>query len=203
MPRFNVRGITMETAANATFADDEQLTSVCAQWSASELLEQSALFFLKDICPLLGLTTPAVVAQAKALRAKGQDPYTTMGVRKLWNHWYVRMKIFAPYYQVHFRSPIRTIPRGTDANTLLAQQGLFLLSQVCKCIPFSSHQLRYQARTLPAEECGIFKQRETYLVQMEVFGPWLSRLWREGFASSPQAKELKASSGKSTKSPAP
>lgn len=175
----------MKNPAILIFAEDEHLCNISAQWSADELLGYPALFFLKDVCPLLGLTTPGVVVHAKALAAKGLNPYTAMGVRKLWNHWYVRMKVFAPYYRTHFQSPIRTIKRGMDANALLAQKGVFLLSQVCRCIPFSSNQLRHQARKLPVEECGIFRKQETYLVQMEVFGPWLSRLWQEGFERNP------------------
>ncbi len=192
----------METQTNRIFADDEQLCEVSARWSAADLLGQPGLFFLKDICPLLGLSTPGVVAHAKTLTAKGQDPYEIMGVRKLWNHWYVRMRVFAPYYQAHLRSNIRTIRRDMDTNVLLAQKGLFLLSQVCKCIPFSAHQLRHQARKLPASECGIFRDHETYLVEMEIFGPWLSRLWQEGFETSLRAETAKKPKARAKKSAA-
>jgi hypothetical protein len=171
----------MNTQSLALFHHDEHFCKVNKQWSATVLLAQPAMFFLKDVCPLLEITSKIVVAHVGSLSAQGQDPYAVMGVRKIWNHWYVRMLVFAPYYQAQLRTDIRMIKRGMDANTLLVQKGNFLLSQVCRCIPFSSSQLRHQARKLTTAECGIFKREETYLVRMEIFGPWISRLWQEGF----------------------
>jgi hypothetical protein len=170
----------------ALFHDDEKLCKVKGHWSVTDLLAQPALFFLKDVCYRLEITPARIVAHAKVLTAQGQDVYALMGVRKIWNHWYVRMKVFAPYYQANFKTETRMIKRGTDANTLLNQSGVYLLSQVCKCIPFTSNQLRHQARKTPVEECGISKHEDTYLVRMEVFGPWLTRLWKEGFGSRPE-----------------
>ncbi len=173
----------MKPTTPQLFQDDEQLAKIDKLWSVADLLAQPAVFFLKDVCSLLEITAASVLAHAKRLHEQGQDAYAVMGLRKVWNHWYVRMKVFAPYYQAHFMTNIRRIRPGMDTNTLLNQEGIFLLSQVCKCIPFTSNQLRHQARVVPVEVCGIFKQEGTYLVHMEIFGQWLSRLWQTGFDS--------------------
>lgn len=180
----------MSTLPFMCFQKDELLSKVNNQWSVHSLLAQPALFFLKDVCARLEISSLSVADHARSLIEQGQDAYAVMGVRKVWNHWYVRMKVFAPYYLAHLKTDIRQVQRGWDANTLLAQKGLFLLSQVCKCIPFSSGQLRHQARKLTVEQCGIYKNGVTYLIKMEVFGPWLSRLWQEGF-QNPQARSAK------------
>lgn len=182
----------MNQSTPQLFHDDEHLAKIESHWSARDLLAQPAVFFLKDICPLLDLSAANVIAHAKRLHEQGLDPYTAMGVRKVWQHWYVRMKVFAPYYQAHFLTNIRKIRPGMDTNALLSQKGVFLLSQVCKCIPFTSNQLRHQARVLPVEACGIFKREGTYLVHMEVFGPWLCGLWQSGFDTLPEVPPKQA-----------
>lgn len=173
------------------FQDDELIVKVRPPISPEALLMQAGLFFLKDICFILDLRPLGVADHARTLEASGRDPYKVMGVRKIWNHWYVRMRVFAPYYLSHLKRNIQRVKPEWDANTLLAQKGEFLLSQVCTCIPFSSNQLRHQARKTAVDVCGIYKNEDgIYLVQMETFGPWLRRLWQEGFGHHPATKTV-------------
>ncbi len=181
-----------ETTGLHLIYDDEQFAKVKDQWSTETLLAQPAVFFLKDICAKLEISTRCVIARASELETAGHNLYQIMGMRKVWGHWYVRMAVFAPYYRIHFQMHVQKVMSEWNANTLLAQKGLFPLSEVCKHIPFSTGQLRHQARKLNPAVCGIQKNSAgTYLVTMEIFGPWLSRLWQDGFHSTPLTSKRK------------
>lgn len=172
------------------FEPDEMLRTVPKSWSQEVLLSQQSMFFLKDVCPKLNLDTTSVVAHARALQADGRDPYEVMGLRKIWCHWYVRMRRFAPYFRQHLQSHIKQVASEWNANALLSQDGVFLLSQVCRLIPFTSGQLRHQARKTPRAVCGIFLDEvHGYLVEMEVFRVWIGRLWQDGFSERPPKPE--------------
>ncbi|QTD52382.1 hypothetical protein [Sulfidibacter corallicola] len=150
-------------------------------WSREEVLNYDGIFFLKDIVKILGLDAAKVKRKAREIADSGGSPWERMGARKLWNHWVVRMRIFAPFYREHLVSKVKRPESEWDGNRLLHQRGLFYLTDVCKRIPFSAHQLRYQAkrRENPRREIGVFKDRElnTYLVDMEIFAPWINHIW--------------------------
>jgi len=132
------------------FAPDEmKLKAVRRHWSAEELLSQDGVFFLKDIVGKINVTSADVKKAARAIVESGRCPYRVMGVRKVWNHWTVRMAVFRDYYARHLASPITRIEANWNANRLLEQKGLFLLSEVCSILPFKAHQLRYQAKQHP------------------------------------------------------
>jgi hypothetical protein len=63
----------------------------------------------------------------------------------------------------------------------LNQDGLFLLTDVCRLIPFSTHQLRYQAKRNrnAREEYGIWKDADlnAFVVDMTIFSAWINELW--------------------------
>ncbi len=105
-----------------------------------------------------------------------------MGVKKIWNHWVVRMSVFANYYRANLVSKVDRINPNWDGNYLLKQKGLFLLSEVSKLIPFTTHQLRYQAKKNPnaREEIGIWKDPDlrAFVVDMERFAPWIRSIWK-------------------------
>ncbi len=166
-------------------ADEMNLSEVNPDWTQEELLDRKSIFYLKDIVEILMLDPVKVKRKANELKKKGQNPWDLMGVRKMWTHWIVRMSVFAPYYRKHFRSKIKAIEPNWDGNTLLKQEGIFLLTAVCKLIPFSAHQLRYRAKTNPnsAEEYGIWKEPEmnAFVVDMEVFSKWIKGLWSGEF----------------------
>ena len=164
------------------FEDDEMsLMAVNSRWSPEELFSQVGIFFLKDVVKILPLDPVKVKKKAKELEAKDLSPWLIMGARKVWNHWIVRMTVFGPYYKKHLVSRVRSVESEWDGNDLLEQKGLFFLTEVCRIIPFSTHQLRYQAKRNPhaQKEYGIWKDLElnAFLVDMERFAPWIRSLW--------------------------
>lgn len=164
------------------FEEDEMtLMPVNSRWSAEELFAQEGVFFLKDVVKILPADPVKIKKKALELREKGQDPWAVMGARKVWNHWILRMKIFGPFYQKHLVSKVRSVENHWDGNTLLQQKGLFYITDVCRLIPFSTHQLRYQAKRHPDAKraIGIYKDREinSFVVDMERFAPWIQGLW--------------------------
>ena len=166
--------------------DEMNLSEVDPDWTQEQLLARQSIFYLKDIVEILGLDPVKVKRKANELIKRGENPWEIMGVRKMWTHWIVRMSVFAPYYRQHFRSKIKQVSLEWDGNTLLKQEGIFLLTAVCKLIPFSAHQLRYRAKTNPssAAEYGIWKEPElnAFVVDMKVFSRWIKDLWSGDFS---------------------
>jgi hypothetical protein len=171
------------------FEQDEMvLRKVNKAWSAEDLLNQDGIFFLKDIVGVLDLDSAKVIKKAREVQEKGQSSWQVMGIRKVWNHWAVRMKVFAPYYRKYLRSWVKAIQDDWDSNVLLKQKGIFLLSEVCELIPFSTYQIRYQANKVEnsAETYGIWKdeQLNRFVVDMEKFSGWIKSLWKGNFNRS-------------------
>ena len=169
------------------FQEDEMaLSEVNPDWSPDHLLEQKSIFYLKDIVDILMLDPVKVKRRANDLKKKGDSAWDLMGVRKMWTHWIVRMSIFAPFYRQHFQSKVRPLDPSWDGNTLLKQEGIFLLTAVCKLIPFSAHQLRYRAKTNPnaEKEYGIWKEKDlnAFVVDMKIFSTWVKGLWSGEFS---------------------
>lgn len=167
------------------FQEDEmRLLTVKPEWSEEELLDQSGIFFLKDVATKLEVHSSEFKKEARALERMGQDPWEVMGIRKTWTHWQVRMLKFAPYYLAHRLPKIRSVEKDWDGNDLLSQTGRFYLTDVCEKIPFSTHQIRYQVRRCedPRNEYGVWKddQYKAYLVEMEAFSKWMKRIWIQG-----------------------
>jgi hypothetical protein len=169
------------------FEEDEMtLSEVKPEWQPEILLSQKSIFYLKDILDILYLDPVKVKRKANEIKRKGESPWESMGVRKMWTHWIVRMSVFAPYYKKHLKSKVKPINPDWDGNTLLKQKGLFLLTSVCKLIPFSAHQLRYRAKTNPnaSKEYGIWKEDDlnAFVVDMEIFSRWVKGLWNGEFS---------------------
>ena len=166
------------------FAQDEMnLRAVNSLWRPEDLLGEEGVFFLKDVVKILDLDPTKIKRKAKELVANGQSTWDIMGARKIWNHWILRMTVFAPYYRKNLISRVQAIPKNMNGNILLEQKGVFFLTDVSKHIPFSTHQLRYQAKRNPRskEEFGIWKDEElnAFVVDMERFGPWIRSLWEK------------------------
>lgn len=175
----------MTDDARRVFQEDEMnLRSVDPNWSDETLLQQDGMFFLKDVVKPLGIDPLAVKRRVRQMLADGEDPYETMGARKVWNHWIVRMTAFAPYYRQYLIPRIQRVNPDWDANTLLRQQGLFRISEIAEKLPFNTHQLRYQAKKNPRsrQEFGIWKDEESglFVVDMAVFSKWVVKLWEQG-----------------------
>lgn len=162
------------------FAPDElELRTVDPNWTEEDLLKQKGIFFLKDLVLPLRLDPVRLGKLAKRLQGKGGNPWEVMGLRKVWAHWIVKMIKFGPYYLEHLKLPFAQLPEEWTANDLVApnRTGIFLLTDICKKIPFSANQMRYQAKRNPKskEEMGIWKDERLnlFLVNLAVFGPWL------------------------------
>jgi len=169
------------------FKDDEMvLSEVDSGWTSSELLSKKSIFYLKDIVHILMLDPVKVKRRANELKRRGKSAWDIMGVRKMWTHWIVRMRVFAPFYLENFKSKITPVDPAWDGNTLLKQDGIFRLTSVCRLIPFSAHQLRYRAKTNPeaATEYGIWKESDlnAFVVDMKIFSTWVRGLWNGEFS---------------------
>lgn len=162
------------------FHDDElQQLSVPKGATAEWVLKQDALFFLKDIVGVLNISPHRVQRDAKRLLMEEKDPYSLIGVRKVWSHWQVRMSVFRDYYLNDLRSEIQSVPVEIDGNELLCLSGIFRLSEVCRKIPFTAQQISHQAkkRKNSREEMGVWKDKRFFLVDMETFADWLTSVW--------------------------
>lgn len=163
--------------------DEMNLVPAPRDWPVERILNNEGIFYLKDILRPLDLDVAKVKRKVRELQRQGLNPWLEMGVRKIWNHWVVRMTVFAPYYRQHLVSKVRRLEPDWDGNALLTQKGLFHLADVCKLIPFSAHQLRYQAKRHAdaRHTIGVFKDPELkgYLVDMAVFSEWILVVWRE------------------------
>lgn len=164
------------------FEEDEMtLNEFDKNWSQKELLNKKEIFFLKDVAKVLKFDINKVKKRAKELESQNLSPWRIMGCRKIWSHWMVRMKVFAPYYRKHLVPKVSKVQEHWDGNTLLSQKGKYLLTEVCKKLPFTSHQIRYQAnKSKNAKvEYGMWKDKDlnAFVIDMEKFSPWIKRLW--------------------------
>lgn len=163
-------------------ADEMTLKSVPADMQPQALLTQDGIFFLKDVCRCLKLKPSDLKRRAQELERNGQDAWRIMGIRKTWTHWIVRMTVFQHYYRQEQPVSIRRIKTKMDANTLLNMEGNFLLSEVCKTMPFTAAQVRQEVRNSKVDsrlEFGVWKDpnHKGYLVDMPRFAAWIKSIW--------------------------
>ncbi|MDJ0835160.1 MAG: hypothetical protein QNK37_01510 [Acidobacteriota bacterium] len=172
--------------------DEMNLVQPRPTWTRAEILGMEGIFLLKDVADLLGLDSPTLKRHVEAAQNRGESPWDVVGAKKVWSNWVLRMKVFAPYYRKYLELPYRKIDKEWDANVLLEQRGHFLLSQVCKLIPFNGSQMRYLAKRNPkaAQEFGIWKDEVlgAYIVDMGRFSVWIKQLWQQG---TPEPKPKK------------
>lgn len=178
----------MNTIAQSTHIfNQDELTpgQVDPEWTRADLLEQQGLFFLKDVAPLLKLSHPQVNRIAQELTAQGKDPYLEAGIKKVWNHWMIRMKVFAPFFTRMTTSKLREVDSDWDANRMLHEEGIFRLSDVVEKLPFHLNQLRHQARLHQRKRLrmGVWKDEDlrVFVVDMPVFAEWVRRTWSGDF----------------------
>ena len=167
-------------------ADEMQLRSISPEWTAEEMLGMEGIFYLKDVVSKLTVSSADCKKRASDIENDGESPWKVMGIRKAWTHWIVRMKKFAEYIDTNSMPKIRQVDLNWDANQLLGQKGQFYLTDVCEKIPFSAHQIRYQARQnkRTSREYGVWKDPgyKTYVVEMESFAKWIRSIWQETFS---------------------
>lgn len=148
------------------------------------IIEPGRNFFLEEVAEKLQVHPSEFKKEMRAHEKMGNYSLDVMGVRKTWTHWQVWMEKFAPYYKAHRFPKIRTVEKTWDGNTLLNQKGRFFLTDVCKKIPITPHQIRYRVRRCPTpkERYGVWKddQYQAYLVDMEKFAKWVKQIWTAG-----------------------
>jgi len=155
-------------------ADEMTLIRPRAAWTRNEILNTQGIFYLKNITEHLAIDSVQIKKRALALRKKGKSSYQVMGVKKVWNHWMVRMKIFAPYYRRYLKPKFNEVGADWNCKTLLSKKDTFLLSAVCKLVPYQDHQFRYKAKKGEAD-LGIWKDKQLglFLVDMKQFSKWM------------------------------
>lgn len=158
-----------------------KIQTVSQNWTPGILLSMSGLFYLKDIAPILELNTSKIKAASYRLSEKGEDALKIMGVCRHDQQWLVDIERFSHYYFEHLVPGVKKVKPEWNGNDLLRTKGIFYLADVCEKIPFTAQQLRYQATKSSGSRAkyGIWKDHDlgTYLVDMEVFGPWIAHLW--------------------------
>lgn len=163
------------------FAPDETMRiELDPNCSADDLLNQEGMIPLKDAARILRFDTGAAKRVSKHFQKLGKNVYEEIGLRKVMGHWMIRMSKFAPYYRQAYPVNYREVNPEWDGNELLAETGIFLLSDVCRLLPFSGHQLRYQAKQLknPHKAIGVFTDPNgRYFVDMMPFRAWIERVW--------------------------
>ena len=142
----------MESESKIFDQDEMAIISVDSRWMPETLLNKKGIFFLKDIITVLPISGRGVVRLAQKINEAGGDAYASMGVRKIWKHWAVRMTVFAPYYRANLIPLVQRVKSEWTGNQLFSQRGLFYLSDVCQKIPFQAHQIRHQIRSKPSPE---------------------------------------------------
>lgn len=157
-----------------------KIIQVEKDWTPGFLLSQTGLFFLEDIAPILFLDVARLKSSSSKLKSRGKDRLEVLGVCYFNRRWLIDMVTFS----ANFLSVPRQINPRWDSNQLLAQVGIFYLDDVCGKIPYSKTQLQAQARNSSnsRKEVGIWKdqKKRVYFVDMAIFGPWISKIWREG-----------------------
>ena len=161
--------------------DEMNLRSVNSEWSENELLQQTGIFYLKDVTNHLGLASSDLKKQAREFQTQDIDPWVRMGIRKTWTHWIVRMTIFSKFYQAEGPLRIQRVNPNWDANDLLSKTGIFYLTEVCTKLPFTPHQIRYQVKQSgdARTDFGVWKDpnHKSYLIEMQVFAKWIREVW--------------------------
>ncbi len=159
---------------------DSHLENQEQRWSPEAMLRQSGIFYLEEVVKTLDIDSGKLKGLVQDWIAADKDIWRLMGIRKMWGQWIVRMSVFAPFYQRILAPRARPIPLHWDAETLLRQNGWFFLNEVCARLSYSLHKLQVHIRKLdyPRETIGLWKdpERMSPIVDMSLFGPWMTGL---------------------------
>jgi len=83
---------------NLIFEPDEmKFVGADSAWDIDYLLSQEGIFYLKDVCKILHIAPHQIHKRRTDLLQQGKDPWIVMGIRKIFSHWCLRMKIFSRY----------------------------------------------------------------------------------------------------------
>ena len=163
------------------FAPDEQkLLPVSKDWTKEKLLNQKAVFFLKDVAEALIFDPRIIKHLATEITNEGKKPWQVVGAAQVFKHWMIRMATFSIWYRdsVFFN----TKKPQWNGGRLLEETGMFLLNDVCARMPVSIQMIRAQVRKThekAQDKLGVWKDEKTgvYLVEMEPFSTWIREKW--------------------------
>jgi len=173
----------MNPISTILLLEEDEIRSPEPDWDRSTLLRKQGIFFLRDILDILELEENQIATIVRGQELAGRDPWSTVGVRRIWNRWHVQMPTFALYYQRHIQPPHERVPEGWDANTVIAETGVYRLTSICRLIPYAEHQIKARIRLFddPRSESGIWfdQYADVWLVDLKQFGPLLAKAWKK------------------------
>ncbi len=145
--------------------------------SSRELLHQEGVYLLREVATRLHLERTKLKRRAH----EDDDAWSRLGIAFRQGEWLVNMSVFRRWYLHHAAAHIRFVESGWDANQLLSRRGRFLLNEVCYKIPFTTGQIRHQARKCAdsRHEMGVWKDEIVghYVVDMALFAEWIRTVW--------------------------
>lgn len=163
------------------FEPDEQHLINRPSLDKDELLSTNAMFFLSEITSILGISTTTILGIKEKITRAGDNPYSVMGIVKVFENYQIRMKVFAPFYRENLEILNASLPKQAGVNEILQLTGTYKLSEVIKHLPFSPYQVRQYINHCddPEQEMGAFKHRyfNFYFVKMPIFAKWVEKMW--------------------------
>jgi len=160
------------------FEPDEVAIEVDPAWTREELLQKEGYFKFGHIQEKLGISCIDIHSAAKRVRSRGHSVYATIGVRSFWNNWYVRMKVFAPYYRDNIEPKQQKIPEDLDSFLKDPPKKVYILSNILQALDQPASVLRHfiNIDPSPRETMGIWRNMELgkYVCYPNILIPWLS-----------------------------
>ncbi|CAM2007460.1 hypothetical protein [Acanthopleuribacter pedis] len=157
--------------------DGITLQTIPPEQGMGDLLQRDGLFLLDEVLTRL----PLVSFKLKRKVHEHQDAWQRIGVTCRDGVWLVNMRVFRQWYLGQAAVHPRFVERHWDANQLLRQKGCFFLIEVSEKIPFTSGQVRHQARKCADSrtEIGVWKEPSLgfYMVEMTAFARWIREIW--------------------------
>ena len=163
--------------------DEQGIKQIDESWTLEQLLTQQSIFYLKDIATPLRIDVKELMLRVNEIQESREKTYETMGLVKIWNHWIVRMKIFAPYYREWLM--VRRVPRDTEPKKVLTLNGTFLLKDVCDNLGIDILEVTSLVARRPKLrlKTGVRKDRviHKWVVTMVLFRRWFKTVDLDGF----------------------
>ena len=156
--------------------DEHRLIKVNPKWRKEAILRKKGVFLLKDIADILKIDSALVKKLHKHFAKLGKDPYTEIGVKKVLSNWYIRMKIFGPFFKNHIEK-VAISALSFSKEELLSKKSFFYIPEVCAILSIKTSIVMYQAITLgKAKDMGVVKNPcyfdNRYILDMRQFSLW-------------------------------
>ena len=168
--------------------------SVDRSWTPGILLSKEGFFPLEEVAAVLDISTSVVKAEVDKIERRGGSAFSETGVFRQPDRWLVRIDLFRSYYLSHLRKRVRPIGDHWDGDVLLQKEGVFYLSDVCRLLSLNLKSVRTRASRNPNSkaEYGIWKDEKarTYLVDMEIFAPWIRSMMDENKIGNPKPNPI-------------